>query len=739
MVSGAEARLRLLDKADRDILKLDRAVKGAIYDFVHKFRHDPKAPGLQLKRLTGSRLFSARITADYRAILAHVVDREWLLLTVAHRRESYDDLEKYAERYAYAVNAVTGGIEFVDVVAAQDSVHSRKAVTRQVAAQPPLTGRPLFAEVTSDQLRELGVAESLLPLIAKLTTEEELLGLVEYAPQLTGEVLLSLYDGRSVEEVRDAILQPQLPGEPVDTGDFARALARPATQVTTDDAMLEVALEGDFSRWKVFLHPTQRRLVERNLSGPARVSGGPGTGKTVVALHRVAHLARQLPPGQDRPILLTTYTRNLATDLSAKLVELVGPELAGRVDVVNIDRLARRVVDEAGRDHRVVIADARAIAEWRELLSEVGDSPWDAEFLAAEWSQVILGQVLDSFLDYARVRRAGRGHPLTRAERKGVWQLAERFSRRLDERGFTTHAANAARAAHLEAEHAERLAAGEGSASRRGHRYAHVVVDEGQDLHPAHWKMLRAMVAPSRDDLFILADTHQRIYDNVVSLGSLGINIRGRSAKLTLNYRTTKQNLGWAVELLHGQSYDDLDGGLDDLTGYRSILRGTAPVLRGFATEDQELDHITEQVSEWITTGTAADAIAVCVPTRDLAARVTATLAAAKIDATEITPDGTSHPGCVQVGTMHRFKGLEFQRMVIAGVSEGLVPRAAIDRLRTSDPSRYHRELRRDRSLLFVAATRARDDLAVFWHGTPSRFLPLAGTRHRSATGAAAP
>src|SRR6266540_3671732 len=275
-----------------------------------------------------------------------------------------------------------------------------------------------------------------------------------------------------------------------------------------------------------------------------------------------------------------------------------GPDLARRVDVVNIDKLARRVVDEAGRDQRVVTTDAKAITQWRELLAEVGETRWDADFLAAEWSQVILGQVLDSFPDYARVRRAGRGHPLTRADRKTIWQLAERFSRRLDERGLTTHAATAARAAHLEAEHSARLATGEHTSSRRGHRYTHIVVDEGQDLHPAHWKMLRAMVAPAADDLFILADSHQRIYDNVVSLGSLGINIRGRSARLTLNYRTTKQNLGWAVRLLHGQTYDNLDGGFDTLTGYRSILRGTAPVLRGFPTADQELDQITDQITE---------------------------------------------------------------------------------------------------------------------------------------------
>lgn len=451
MTTEAPVTLRLLDQADREIMKLDRSVKGAFYDFLHKFRRNPSTPGLQLKQLTGGSLFSARVTHDYRAILARVSGNDWLLLTVAHRRESYDDLEKYANRFAYNINPRTGGIEFVDIVAVEDSVRKRRPST------PPPSERPLFADYTSDQLRDLGVAAALLPIIAKLTTDEELLGLVEYAPQLTGDILLSLRDGRGIDEVRAEILEPQLPDSPIDPDDFRLALARPATQVTTDDAALEAALEGQFSRWRVFLHPTQRRLVTRTYTGPARVSGGPGTGKTVVALHRACHLAAQLPAGDDRPILLTTYTRNLANDLQAKLIELGGPDLARRVDVVNIDRLARRIVDEAGHDKRAVVADTRAITEWRALLAETGENTWDADFLAAEWSQVILGQVLDSFPQYAQVRRVGRGHPLNRADRKAIWQLAERFSKRLDEQALTTHAATAAHAARLEIERATRL------------------------------------------------------------------------------------------------------------------------------------------------------------------------------------------------------------------------------------------------------------------------------------------
>lgn len=698
--------LRTMDKAEKEIAKLDRAVKGAIWDFHQKFRENPNHSGLQLKQLQGSKLFSARVNREYRAILAPVGDNAWLLLTVAHRRESYADLD----RFTLDVNRVTGGIEFVDVVAIEDSINLKRS-----HSAPANDSSPLFAHVDADDLRSLGVVEVLLPLIFKLSTEDELLGLVEYAPALTGEVLLGLYDGRTIDQVREQIVQPQAAETPVDTEDLQEALARPATVVSTDDTALIMALQDDFIRWKVFLHPTQRKLVERDYSGPARVSGGPGTGKTVVALHRVRHLAAALPERTDRPILLTTYARNLAVDLSAKLVQLGGADIAGRVDVINIDRLAHQIVNEVERGKpRMLISDSRALSEWRELLTEVGESKWDADFLATEWSQIILGQLCASFSDYAQARRAGRGRSLTRSDRKQVWQLTERFSKRMEEKGFTTHGMTAALAARIV--RANQLG--------QKHRYRHVVVDEAQDLRPAHWMMLRAMVQQDRNDIFAVGDTHQRIYDNVVTLSSLGVNIRGRSAKLTLNYRTSRQILGSALALLRGETFDDLDGGLDSLVGYRSVLQGNnKPELRQFSTWARELDGVVNQLKQW-QNETHLDAMAVCVPTNELVADTIARLREDEIPVIELTPDGPKGTDGVQIGTMHRFKGLEFQRLIIAGATDGLVPMGGIDRWRDTDPPRYQRELRRNRSLLFVAATRARDDLAIFWHGKKSRFLP---------------
>jgi superfamily I DNA/RNA helicase/mRNA-degrading endonuclease RelE of RelBE toxin-antitoxin system len=721
-------QLRLLDKADKEIGKLPRAVKGAIYDFQRKFRDDPDNPGLQFKQLAGNaRLYSARVTADYRALLLRVTGTEYLLVAVKPRGSAYENLD----RYAFGVNPVSGGIEFMDVVSTEEAARAIAGTDGRAAGeQLPAAARPagaatpaapaqpgspaaLFAAYSSEQLLDLGIAEPLLPLIAKITSDSELLGLTEYAPSLTTEVLFALHDGLSPEEVLEQVTAPVRAEDHVDVADYAAAMARPATLVTTDDSALQAALEGDFARWQVFLHPVQRKIVERSYNGPARVSGGPGTGKTVVALHRVVHLADGLP-ARSGPILFTTFNKNLAADLRARLLQLAGREVLDRVEIINIDALAVKVVTEAEPGiRRQWMDDSKAVEAWETMLLELGVAGWDARFLNDEWSQVVLGQAVSSRDEYFRARRAARGRTLNRVQRAEVWQLVEQFTKRLRESNQWTFRQVAAEAARIERRQAD----------GGRHRYQHVVVDEAQDLSPAHWMLLRAMVPLGPNDMFLAGDTHQRIYDSYVSLGSLGIAIRGRSTRLTLSYRSTHQILTTAEALLGREPWDDLDGGTDTLAGYRSVLRGPSPELRGYATWADELAGIAGQVKEWLSADETPQSIGVAVPPRRLVNEVERYLSDQGIPATALGADGPRKPDAVHVGTLHRFKGLEYQRMIVAGVSAGLIPDARVAEYRETDPVRYDREFKQARSLLFVAATRARDALTITWHGVPSPFL----------------
>lgn len=741
---NAGATLRLLDKADKEIVKLDRAIVGAVYKFQHEFRKNPEAPGFDLKPLKGhERLWSARVNREYRALLVRLGGNDWLLVSVKHRGHVHRNLD----RFAYGINQITGAIEYVDLQVVEEDVLGAEGSgerAQKPAPEAAATDAPLFAAYTAKQLADLGVAEPLIPIALKLTTDDELLGLAEYAPRHTGEVLLRLRDGVPYQQVMDEVTAPvavaseELPKSAGGENWQAAADRSQAVVITDDESLRGIIEEGDFGRWKVFLHPTQERLVGRTYSGPARVSGGPGTGKTIVALHRVKHLVAKLPPGHNKPVLFTTFNKNLAADLRTRLLSLGGPQLLARVDILHVDQLATRVVSEADPGNaKRRIDDTTALREWRQLLVEAGESRWDAEFLCDEWNQVILGQAVASRSDYFRARRAGRGRSVSRADRAEIWQLAERYTQRLDVNGLETHRQVAERAAQLEMARQQKIEerrrreeesggpgnihAQSGTGAWMRYRYRHIVVDEAQDLGAAHWKMLRAMAPSESDDLFLVGDTHQRIYDNQVTLGSLGVNIRGRSAKLTLSYRTTREILGAAIGILEGTDFDDLDGGADDLAGYRSVLHGGRPSLRSADSWDKELDLVVEQVQAWH--DVPRESVAVCVPTNDMADEVVTRLARRGIMAAKITGDGARGVEGVHVGTMYRFKGLEYRCMIIAGVSEGLVPRSAVDTWERTDRLRHRRELQRARSLLFVAATRARDALTISWNGEPSRFL----------------
>ncbi|MFJ4680294.1 UvrD-helicase domain-containing protein [Kitasatospora sp. NPDC088783] len=770
------ARLSLYQKAEQELYKLDRQVKAKFYDFSHLFRQDPWHTSLRLKPLKGDgRIYSARLDPSYRVLLTRTGiaangEESWLAIAVRHRRDVYEQL-------SVAVNRITGEIEFVDLSVVGESALRRAGIqltpaepeaepgedTATAPAAPgsaapaaePEPAAPLLAAYDAELLRELGVAEALIDLALVVTTSEELDQLVSNAPLLTKDVLYGLASGLPLEDIRREITGAVELDEQPNPEDFTAALAR-TTVTTVDDALRAVLEEGDFRAWKVFLHPTQARLVNRDYSGPSRVSGGPGTGKTIVALHRVRHLARQLPAGQNKPILLTTFTKNLTTDLRARLASLLEPELLARVEITHIDQLTARVLGEnavSGRP-RNRVDNQIALKELRDLLLELDERTWEPEFLFEEWEQVVLGQAVPTRTAYLQARRAGRGRPLTRVERTAVWKILEQYTARLDKQHMETWSQAAERAARFEIERAARIQARAEHKEQVGgrelihrdadsgmryirHRYQHVVVDEAQDLSPAHWKMLRAMVAPGPNDLFIAGDTHQRIYDNQVALGSVGINIKGRSSRLTLSYRTTKEILAKAITVVSGKNveFDDLDDGKDTLAGYRSVLSGPEPALVGHPTWNDELAGLADTLRTWRTELTTDEAgnttrdarglMAVCVADRNKVNEVMYYLTTqAGITCAELTKDGARGEGEVHVGTMHRFKGLEYQRLAIAAAGEGTLPRAAIEQYRDSDPARYQRELRKSRALLFVATTRARDALTISWHRERSRFLP---------------
>ncbi|MFD8428322.1 UvrD-helicase domain-containing protein [Streptomyces coelicoflavus] len=739
-------RVQVDRQAHGDLERRDVAVADAVGDFVHRLRADRTNRALRL-----SPLRRAGDNADL--YLAHPDPRcmvlllstdggdEMRVLAVRDGARARDELA----RLTVEINPVSGAVEVVDQSVADATVVSLRD-----------RATPLFARYDDRTLLDLGVVPSLLPTLREITSDEQFDRLLAHnLPELTRDVLLALRDRTDPDEVRRHITDKWRADEEVDPRDWARAARRAVSRADTDDDAVLGALGRSFDAWRLFLHPEQRRLATGDFKGSAKVTGGPGTGKTVVALHRVRHLVERLPPGHTRPVLLTTYNTNLARELGERLRQLGGDALLRRVDVKSVDALALEVVRESRRETGRPLDDDAAMNLWHTVRYETDLLDYDADFLDAEFKHVVLANRCGAWETYKRVGRSGRPR-ISTAQRHDVWQLVQAYKAHLDTPPRrTTYALLADRAAELEqhrmarAEEQARYKEEEqqgrdlvhreaGSGMWLKPRYRHVVVDEAQDLSASHWRMLRAMVRRGPNDLFLAGDAHQRIYGSRVVLSHQGIEIRGRaSRRLTLNYRTTRQILGSANRLIEGAPFDDLDTGTDTLDGYRSVLTGAAPQFWRAPDRLTEMRAVATLVKERHELhGTAYSAMAVSVPDSGAAQEfANVLLREFGLPVVELGRDGVrSDEGAVRIGTMHRFKGLEFQRVFLTSVGEGQVPHQRIEQYRDTNPDRYRQEEQRARSLVFVAATRARDELVVTWSGRASRFLPANADRtaHRA-------
>jgi superfamily I DNA/RNA helicase len=253
----------------------------------------------------------------------------------------------------------------------------------------------------------------------------------------------------------------------------------------------------------------------------------------------------------------------------------------------------------------------------------------------------------------------------------------------------------------------------------------HVIVDEAQDLHATHWALLRALAAEAPNDLFIAEDSHQRIYGSPIVLSRFGIKIVGRSRRLILNYRTTAQNLRFAVGVLSGAEYTDLEQGEEKTSDYRSARNGPEPELIACDNQTTELDTVAAKMKSWLDEGgVESESIAVLTRSQDDRDRFVRGLGERGVPARALDKTVAS-PGYPLVMTMHRAKGMEFSRVILAGVDDKHVPSPAV--LRNMPDEERAEALLRERSLLYVAASRARDALVVTWSGHRSGLLGAGG------------
>lgn len=691
LAAGAEARAALTARLEAQARRLSRphvglhqSIAAALDDLpfgnaearaaLHRFRGeaDPDAlepfaddvdPLLRWTPLTDDHLLVVAVAPDLSVLLA-----VWL--------GDEDGATDWARTHRVEVHPVTRNLQ----------------VFRTDA---PVAGRGgLLGAHDDDALLACGVPPLLLPAVRALDDRTGLDDLGRFLPDEATEALQSLLDGVPLPDVQaEAGLTLAHPDEA--TADFATALSHPASQrrfvEVVDDEALAAVLDAPLSTWRTFLHPSQQRVVQMRANGPIRVLGGAGTGKTVALLHRAALLARERFTAPDDRLLVTTFTRTLADEL-ATMVREFAPDVADRIEVLSLHRFARRFLVRHGQR----VFEAPSDSQRRRIFSAASrahdpQGSLSLDFLVAEWREVLVRFGLRERDDYLRAPRPGRGSRIGRRQKALAWTVLAAARAALEEEGLAEPDRLAHDAARFLTAHPELV------------QHRAVLADEVQDFGVDALRLLRAAVPRGPDDLFLVGDGHQRLYGAPVTLSSCGISIRGRSARLRLNYRTTESIRRVAHAALGEHVADDLDGGVDSLHGYRSLRDGPVPQWEWHDDRASSQERIADLIDEW---AQEVDASSLCVAaaTRKEVERIGELLTARGLDVAPL--DRSPRPG-VRLSTFHRLKGTEFRRVVLASVCAGGLPHTG--------PSW--------RCLLYVAASRARDRLVLSGWGAPSPIL----------------
>lgn len=655
---------------------------------------NPSSPGLSFHKLDKAKdknFWSVRVSSDIRLIV-HKTPGSLLLCYVDHHDKAYG----WAERRKLETHPKTGAAQLVEIRETVKEVIVPVYVQTELPVPKPAPKPALFADKPDDELLGYGVPAEWLEDV-RSATEDTLLALADHLPAEAAEALLELATGG----------KPRVP-EPVlaTINPFEHPDAQRRFRVMTNVEELQRALDFPWEKWTVFLHPEQRQWVERDYAGPARVSGSAGTGKTIVALHRAVYLAKTHP---DARVLLTTFSDTLASSLHTKLKRLVGsePRLAERIDVHSLTAIGLRLYkSHCGPAHfasREVIRDLLSAAS-----NAVAGHKFSLHFLITEWEQVVDAWQLENWESYRDVARLGRKTRLPEAQRAVLWTIFERVRTSLKDRNLITHA-------EMFSNLAVALEKG------KSQPFDFAVVDEAQDISVAHLRFFAALGGDQVNALFFAGDLGQRIFQQPFSWKSLGVDIRGRSRSLRVNYRTSHQIRQQADRLL-GPEVTDVDGNKEYRSDTISVFNGPPPTLSAFSTENEENKAVGNWMAEWAKSGVLPHEFGVFVRSSAQLERAQAAVKEAKMPFKILNEHVDVSSGHVSISTMHLAKGLEFRAVVVMACDDEIIPLQ--ERIETvGDDADLQEVYDTERHLLYVACTRARDHLLVTSVDPASEFL----------------
>ena len=649
---------------------------------------NPANPGHKFHKLEFSQdknFWALYVGRDIR-IIVHRTKGNLLFCYTDHHDKAY----AWAESRKLETHPKTGAAQFVEI----------PEITKPVVSQAPAMLQPkgLFDAIPDESLQAYGIPPDWLPAVRMLTDHDALLELATRLPAEAGEALLDLAVG--CVPVPKQQTKSNIWDDEILTASFQHADAQRRFRLMGSMEELRRALDFPGDKWLTFLHPEQRSLVEGQFKGPLKVCGSAGTGKTIVALHRAAHLARIHPEAR---ILLTTLSDPLANALQLKLNCLVAhePKLAERIDVRSLGSQAKRLFClHAGADaHELNMVDRKHIWEVLERESTVMDlKGYKTAFLYAEWRELVDARQLSTWEEYKTTPRLGRKIRLSEQRRQVLWAIFERVNQTLAENQLYTESALYVRLAE----------------SLKGFKHPpfdFIIVDEAQDLSYAQMRFVNALGSHRPDALCFCGDLGQRIFQLPFSWKALGVDIRGRSITLRINYRTSHQIRSQADKLLDAE-LADADGNVEARGQPISVFNGPAPEIRTFKSTEEE----SEAVAVWLLAKLGhiitPQEMAVFVRSESEIPRAESALKKAGLPYV-ILDNGMDIPkDKATIAIMHLAKGLEFYVVAVMACDAEILPsQRRIEEL--GDETDLEDVYNTERQLLYVSCTRARDHLFI--------------------------
>lgn len=681
-----------------------------VMSFTEKFLQDPTSRGLNYERIQAidPSLRSVRVNGSYRAIVripdATAPNTYFLLWVDAH-----DDAYDWAKRKVITHDSYTNAITLVES-------REEEVERKETLHEAELKG--IFQKLDNQSLLNLGVEESALFMIRAVESKEQMEGIRGYmqAPvfenlsyiiaDIPYEEVLELYKETILEVRSDQNMETAL-SENINKERFF------LSETDEDQKLIEQYLNGEIDGWRIFLHPKQRKYVEGDYEGPVRIVGGPGTGKSVVAMHRTKYLLETIHKESDERILFTTFSSNLSEDLDEMMKEMLKPRDYSRLKVLNVDKVISSLLSEYLPSYRLIYGDD-VLGLWSEAIRLVTRDEFTPALLKNEYEDMIIQNDINDLPSYFTLLRVGSGVRLNRSQKKLIWSIVEKYQELCDVRGI------------LDAPSAEKKLTWMLKKSKPEGLYSGIVSDEVQDLRNSSLKFLRALGGTQKkNDLFLVGDNLQRIYMNSFDIRKSGVDVEDRTFALIHNYRTTQEISDFAskiIEVIPAVVKEENERRIQQI----STIQGKSPVTKVLPSKVAEMEFVHETIKKWIAVGIDDKGICILTRTKNELNSVKEYFHRKGYRTFEIKPsrkDDKTLTG-IRLSTMHRAKGLEFDCVVLIGMDESNMPnRKAVE----SAENRMEEKdlILQERLLLYVAVTRAKKEIAITCTGNMTPFLQL--------------